>query len=222
MLVEDEAILREISKDYFLSEGYSVLEAENGLEALALFNTHTVDLIVLDIMMPKFDGWSVCKTIRKRSSVPIIMLTARSDEEDTIVGFELGADDYVTKPYNPKILLARANRLLNATVHPFEQLDQTKTLKSGLIEIDLQSRSVAVEQQLIDLTHTEFEILVYLMKNKNIVISREQMIVKIWGYEYLGADRTINTHMRNLRKKLGDAANQIKTIVRTGYKFEGN
>jgi two-component system OmpR family response regulator len=219
LIVEDEDILREISKDYFLDAGYEVLEARNGKEALTLFESLTIDLVILDIMMPELDGWSVCKKIREQSVVPIIMLTARSDEEDTLLGFELGADDYVTKPYSPRVLLARAKRLL-ASSFSHSLSDNHEILTSKHLEVDLRSHSVKVDGQAISLTHTEFEILTYLMKNKNIVVSREQLIVKIWGYEYVGDDRTINTHIRNLRHKLGKRAKQIKTVVRAGYKFE--
>lgn len=219
LIVEDEDILREISKDYFLDAGYQVLEARNGAEALTLFESLNIDLVILDIMMPELDGWAVCKKIREQSVVPIIMLTARSDEEDTLMGFELGADDYVTKPYSPRVLLARAKRLL-ASQLSHSLTEDHEILKSHHLEVDLRSHTVKADGEAIKLTHTEFEILSYLMKNKNIVVSREQLIVKIWGYEYAGDERTINTHIRNLRHKLGKSANHIKTVVRAGYKFE--
>lgn len=219
LIVEDEDILREINKDYFVDAGYKVLEAKNGKEALTLFESLAVDLVILDVMMPELDGWSVCKKIREKSTVPIIMLTARSDEEDTLLGFELGADDYVTKPFSPRVLLARAKRLLTSQ-GGHSVTENNEVLKSKHLEVDLRSHSVKVDDEYITLTHTEFEILTYLMKNKNIVVSREQLIIKIWGYDFAGDDRTINTHIRNLRHKLGKCANQIKTIVRAGYKFE--
>ncbi|MEK4566915.1 response regulator transcription factor [Alkalihalobacillus sp. FSL R5-0424] len=219
LLVEDEDILREISKDYFINAGYNVLEARNGIEAIEVFEHNHVDLIVLDIMMPELDGWSVCKKVREHSMIPIIILTARSDEDDTLLGFELGADDYVTKPYKPKILLARVKRLLQAqSIEGIEK--EESNLKSGQLEVSLDSRIVLVNNEEVSLTHTEFEILVYLMMNRNVVITREQIIMKIWDYEYAGDDRTINTHIRNLRSKLGDHSSKIKTIVRSGYKFE--
>lgn len=219
LLVEDEHVLREINKEYFINAGYEVIEAENGNEALLLFEQLKIDLIILDIMLPELDGWSVCKTIRQKSVVPIIMLTALSDEEDTVLGFELGADDYVTKPFSPRVLLARAKRLLNLQVAHI-QTEKQEMLFSNQLEVNLHSRLVKVEGIKVELTHTEFEILTYLMKNKNAVISREQLIMKIWGYEYNGDDRTLNTHILNLRKKLGSKANYIKTIIRSGYKFE--
>jgi len=217
LIVEDEPILREIMKDYFLEDGYEVLEASDGKQALALFEEHEANLIILDIMLPELDGWSVCKRIRKTSNVPIIMLTARSDEDDTLMGFELGADDYVTKPYSPPILLARAKRLLESR-QSLEQGEHTHS--SNGITIHFPSRTISVAGKNNGLTHTEFEILAYLMKNKGNIITREQLINKIWGYDFAGDDRTVNSHIRNLRSKLGEHAKHIVTVVRSGYKFE--
>lgn len=219
LIVEDEDILREIEKDYFSSEGYDVLEARDGEEALVLFEQNNISLIILDIMIPGVDGWSVCRRIRKKSNCPIIILTARTDEDDTLLGFELGADDYVTKPYSPQILLARAKRLLDTNRHSPQQVNENSFSLNG-IHIHIPSRLVKINEEIIHLTHTEFEILLFLITNKGIVVTREQLIMSIWGYEFTGDDRTINTHMRNLRNKLGSKANMIKTIVRTGYKFE--
>lgn len=218
LIIEDEDILREILKDYFLNAGYAVLEAKDGEEALQVFQENELSLIILDIMLPKLDGWTICRRIRKTSNIPIIMLTARADEDDTLLGFELGADDYVTKPYNPLVLLARSKRLL----HQREQKNDVvgDYLESGGIKIHIPSRTVYVNNKDISLTHTEYEMLLYLIENKGIVITRDQIITKIWGYEYFGDDRTLNSHMRNLRNKLGDHSTCIKTIVRTGYKFE--
>lgn len=217
LIVEDENILREIMKDYLLEEGYRVIEATDGKQALSLFQENEVDLIFLDIMLPELDGWSVCRRIRKTSNVPIIILTARSDEDDTLLGFELGADDYITKPYSPPILLARAKRLLE-TRQIVGHIEDT--LSSGSISIHFPSRTVSVDGKVCSLTHTEFEILAYLMRNKGIIISREQLITKIWGYDNANDDRTVNSHIRNLRAKLGEYAKHIVTIVRSGYKFE--
>ncbi|GMX61962.1 response regulator transcription factor [Paenibacillus elgii] len=217
LIVEDEPILREIMKDYFINEGYEVLEAGDGKEALSLFQEREVHLIILDIMLPELDGWSVCMRIRKSSNVPIIMLTARVDEDDTLLGFELGADDYVAKPYSPPILLARAKRLLDSRVVREPAGDR---LESSGISVHLPSRTVTVDGTNCNLTHTEFEILTYLMKNKGIVITREQLVIKIWGYDFVGDDRTVNSHIRNLRHKLGDKSKCIGTVVRSGYKFE--
>ncbi|GKU76362.1 DNA-binding response regulator [Paenibacillus sp. L3-i20] len=220
LVVEDEAILREIIKDYFVNEGYTVLEASDGKEGLSHFQNNEVDLIVLDVMLPEIDGWSVCRRIRKTSNVPIIMLTARVDEDDTLLGFELGADDYVTKPYSPPVLLARAKRLLDSRVRKTESSEEM--LSYGGIRMHLASRTVTVDGVSSSLTYTEFEILHYLMLNQGIVVTREQLIMKIWGYEYAGDERTINTHIRNLRNKLGDKSKMITTVVRTGYKIDAS
>ncbi|KPV61357.1 PhoB family transcriptional regulator [Paenibacillus sp. A3] len=217
LIVEDEPILREIMKDYFINEGFDVLEAGDGKEALSLFQEREVHLIILDIMLPELDGWSVCMRIRKSSNVPIIMLTARVDEDDTLLGFELGADDYVAKPYSPPILLARAKRLLDSRGVCEPAGDR---LESSGIAVHLPSRTVTVDGTNCNLTHTEFEILTYLMKNKGIVITREQLVIKIWGYDFVGDDRTVNSHIRNLRHKLGDKSKCIGTVVRSGYRFE--
>lgn len=217
LIVEDEPILREVMRDYLLHEGYEVLEAIDGKQALSLFEERDVDLIILDIMLPELDGWSVCRRIRKSSTVPIVMLTARSDEDDTLLGFELGADDYVTKPYSPPILLARAKRLLG-TRHFHEK--EGDTLSGGGIAVHLPSRTVSADGTSFSLTHTEFEMLVHLMRNKGIVVTREQLIMKIWGYDFVGDARTVNSHIRNLRSKLGEHAKRIVTVVRSGYKFE--
>ncbi|MEK4677525.1 MULTISPECIES: response regulator transcription factor [Bacillus] len=224
LILEDEDILREIMKDYLLNEGYNVLEAMNGKEALCIFEENEVHLIILDIMLPELNGWAVCRRIRKKSNVPIIMLTARVDEEDILLGFELGADDYVTKPYSPPILLARVKQLIQkgyASTVDVSTEDKLTSLTSNDIHVHLSSRVVTVYEENITLTHTEFEILAYLMQNQGIVISREQLITKIWGYEFTGDDRTVNSHIRNLRHKLGRKANCIVTVVRAGYKFEG-
>jgi len=216
LIAEDQPILREITKEYLSDEGYEVLEAGDGNEAMALFQAHGIDLVILDIMLPELDGWSVCRRIRKTSNVPILMLTARSDEDDTLMGFELGADDYVVKPCSPPILLARAKRLLtNRIVRESEDL-----LSGGGIEAHLPSRSVSIGGQPCHLTHTEFEILTYLMKNSGIIITREQLISKLWGYDFEGDDRTLSSHIRNLRAKLGKHADRIVTVIRSGYKFE--
>lgn len=232
LVVEDELILREIIKDYLMNDGYKVIEAADGKEGLNLFQTNEVHLIILDIMLPEMDGWSVCRRIRKNSDVPIIMLTARVDEDDALLGFELGADDYVTKPYSPLVLLARAKRLLDsryriqqpsATLSPHSNNEQRNNILSiSGIRVNLASRTVAVDGELVNFTYTEFEILTYLMQNKGIVITREQLITKIWGYEYEGDDRTVNTHIRNIRNKLRCKSKLISTIVRTGYKFESS
>lgn len=216
LIVEDQQVLREIMKDYLSDEGYRVLEASEGSQALKLFQEHEIDLIILDVMLPELDGWSVCRRIRKTSSVPILMLTARSDEDDTLLGFELGADDYVVKPCSPPILLARTKRLLESR----QIRDSGDRLSGGGIMLHLPSRTVTLDGKPCSLTHTEFEILACLMKNKGIIMTREQLITKIWGYDFDGDERTLSSHIRNLRSKLCVHAARIVTVVRSGYKFE--
>ena len=219
LLVEDERILREIVSDYFRNEGFEVIEAEDGKKALELFAEHEIDLIMLDIMLPEIDGWSVCRRIRKESAVPIIMLTARSDEDDTLLGFELGADEYVTKPFSPKVLVARAKTLLKRADGAVGVAEENAMSLAG-IEVNRLSRTVLVDGEEIILTHKEFELLVYLMENKGIVLSRQHLLDQLWGYDYYGDDRTVDTHIKKLRNKLGDKAKHIGTVIRVGYKFE--
>lgn len=221
LVVEDEDILREIVKDYLMDAGFNVMEAGDGNEAIAIYEEKEVHLIILDIMLPDLDGWSVCKRIRKISNVPIIMLTARADEDDTLLGFELGADDYVTKPFSPPILLARVKRLIQSRYAKNEIMPDENTLLIDGIQVHFPTRTVNIDGNHVNLTYTEFEILTYLMKNEGIIITREQLIQKIWGYEFAGDDRTINSHIRNLRHKLGKKADCIVTVIRVGYKFEG-
>ena len=219
LLVEDERRLREIVSDYFRNEGFEVIEAEDGKKALELFAEHEIDLIMLDIMLPEIDGWSVCRRIRKESAVPIIMLTARSDEDDTLLGFELGADEYVTKPFSPKVLVARAKTLLKRADGVVGVAEENAMSLAG-IEVNRLSRTVLVDGEEIILTHKEFERLVYLMENKGIVLSRQHLLDQLWGYDYYGDDRTVDTHIKKLRNKLGDKAKHIGTVIRVGYKFE--
>ncbi|GAB6436175.1 response regulator transcription factor [Bacillus luti] len=219
LLVEDERRLREIVSDYFRNEGFEVIEAEDGKKALELFAEHEIDLIMLDIMLPEIDGWSVCRRIRKESAVPIIMLTARSDEDDTLLGFELGADEYVTKPFSPKVLVARAKTLLKRA-DGVVGVAEENTMSLAGIEVNRLSRTVLVDGEEIILTHKEFELLVYLMENRGIVLSRQHLLDQLWGYDYYGDDRTVDTHIKKLRNKLGDKAKHIGTVIRVGYKFE--
>jgi two-component system, OmpR family, response regulator len=217
LVVEDQQVLREIMKEYLSDEGYQVLEAEDGQQALELFHEHEINLVILDIMLPQVDGWSVCRRIRKTSNVPILMLTSRSDEDDTLLGFELGADDYVIKPCSPPILLARTKRLLEQRQIHQEPKD---SLSGGPVVLHLPSRTVKLNGEPCVLTHTEFEILACLLQNKGIILTREQLIMKIWGYDFEGDDRTLSSHIRNLRSKLGGYSTHIVTVVRSGYKFE--
>ena len=216
LVVEDEDILREVIIDYLLEDGYKALEAADGEKALELFHSNSVDLVILDIVLPKIDGWSVCRRIRKNSSVPIIILTARSDEDDSLLGYELGADDYLIKPYSPRILMAKVKRFLQKISGNMDE----NLISAGGIVLNMESRLVSIDGTAINLTHTEFEILSYLMQNKGIVITRDQLISKIWGYDFYGDEKTVNSHIRNLRAKLGNNGGCIVTVIRTGYKFE--
>ena len=195
LLVEDERRLREIVSDYFRNEGFEVSKQKME-KALELFAEHEIDLIMLDIMLPEIDGWSVCRRIRKESAVPIIMLTARSDEDDTLLGFELGADEYVTKPFSPKVLVARAKTLLKRADGAVGVAEENAMSLAG-IEVNRLSRTVLVDGEEIILTHKEFELLVYLMENKGIVLSRQHLLDQLWGYDYYGDDRTVDTHIKN-------------------------
>lgn len=215
LIVEDEQILREVTTDYLVHDGLQVLEAEDGQQALDLFETNSVDLVILDIMLPVLDGWTVCRRIRKQSNVPILMLTARADEDDSLLGYELGADDYLIKPYNPRILAAKVRRFLQRLSQP-----EAEVLEAGGITLNPSSRTAAVDGAPVDLTYIEFELLSYLMRNPNRVISREELISQVWGYDFVGNDKTVNSHIRNLRAKLGVRAVSIVTVIRSGYKFE--
>ncbi|HDX9613045.1 TPA: response regulator transcription factor [Bacillus toyonensis] len=218
LIIEDEKIIREAVSQYFSHDGYEVVTAEDGKIGLDMFASHEdINLIILDIMLPVMDGWSVCRRIRKNSMVPIILLTARSDEDDTLLGFELGADDYVTKPFKPSILLARANRLYKET-NQIVQFQDCIDLCG--IRLDKSARTVSINEQKVEFTHTEYEILLSLMQHKDQVLTRETLITNIWGYDYDGDDKTLTAHMRNVRVKLGEKARHITTVVRTGYKFE--
>lgn len=216
LVVEDEDILREVIMDYLIEEGFQVLEAADGEEALELFESNSVDLVILDIVLPKVDGWSVCRRIRKSSNIPIIILTARSDEDDSLLGYELGADDYLIKPYSPRVLMAKVKRFLEKHTGIADGMQ----ISLGGIAINMGSRLVTVDGNVINLTHTEFEILTYLMQNKGIVITRDRLISKIWGYDFYGDEKTVNSHIRNLRAKLGSKGSCIVTVIRSGYKFE--
>lgn len=219
LVVEDEERMQEIITDYFKVNGFYVHGAKNGKEALDIFEVNKIDLIVLDIMMPEMDGWSVCRRIRKVSQVPIIILTARSDEDDELMGFELGADEYVTKPFSPKVLVARAVNLLKRAEGSLGK-DNMSINISG-IEINREARVVKIDdRKLLDLAPKEYELLSYMMENKNVVLSRENILNNVWGYDYFGDERVVDTHIKKLRKKLQDKSGYIHTVIRAGYKFE--
>jgi len=217
LVVDDESRMRKLVKDFLVKKDYTVIEAGDGEEALDIFyEQNDISLILLDIMMPKLDGWQVCREIRKESKVPIIMLTAKSEEQDELLGFELGVDEYITKPFNPKILVARVDAILRRT----NSLEMEETIKAGNIEIDKAAHVVKVCGNPVELSFKEFELLVYFIENKGIALSREKILNNVWNYDYFGDARTIDTHVKKLRAKLTSDADYIKTIWGMGYKFE--
>ena len=214
LIVEDEKEIRNILKVYLLTAGYEVTEAADGEEAMKIFYEKPFDLVVLDIMLPKKDGWSICREIKEYSSVPVIIITARDNENDEVFGFEIGADDYITKPFSNKVFLARVKTVLkNKTI-----INNSNEIEVGKLKINDVSHNVIKEGKNLDLAPKEYEILMYFIKNKNIALSREKMLTEIWGYGFVGNDRTIDVHIKNLRKKIG--GEYIKTIRSVGYKFE--
>ena len=217
LIAEDEPKLLEILCDYFESRGAQPVPAKDGREALELAENQEFDGVLLDIMMPKLNGLSVCRSLRKNSDVPIIFLTALSDEEDKLLGYELGADDYVTKPFSLAVLHAKMTALINRSRGSVLQSD---TVSAGDITVVLSRQQVTVSGNEITLTPKEYSLLLCLMRNKNAVMSREQLLVKCWGYDYEGEARAVDTHIRRLREKLGDAAVCIKTVIKSGYKLE--
>lgn len=214
LIVEDEKEIRNILKVYLLTAGYEVTEAADGEEAMKIFYEKPFDLVILDIMLPKKDGWSICREIKEYSSVPVIIITARDNENDEVFGFKIGADDYITKPFSNKVFLARVKTVLkNKTI-----VNNSNEIEVGKLKINDVSHSVSKEGKNLDLAPKEYEILMYFIKNKNIALSREKMLTEIWGYGFVGNDRTIDVHIKNLRKKIG--GEYIKTIRSVGYKFE--
>lgn len=220
LIIEDEEKIRHILRDYFQQEGYEVLEAGDGKEGLDQFQAWHPDLIILDIMLPVLDGWSVCKRIRKKSEVPIIMLTARSDDDDQLLGFHLKADEYVTKPFNPQVLVARVKMLLKRVQGTVID-DHSILIKDG-IHINKISREVLVEGVLLKTTVKEFNILLHFMEHEGRVLTREMILEAIWGYDYFGDVRVVDNHIKKLRKTLGEKAYVIVTVFGVGYKFEVN
>ena len=216
LVVDDESRMRKLVKDFLQREGYSVLEAGDGMEAMDLFYEQKIDLVILDVMMPRMDGWQTCREIRRDSTVPIIMLTARSEERDELQGFELGVDEYISKPFSPKILVARVGALLKRIYGT----DAEEKMEAGGIELDKAAHQVRVDGKSIDLSYKEFELLTYFLENQGIALSREKILNNVWNYDYFGDARTIDTHVKKLRNKLGDKGNYIKTIWGMGYKFE--
>jgi len=213
LIVDDEEQIRNILRMYLVKEGYEVSEAEDGEKGLKLFYEKPFDLVILDVMLPKKDGWSILREIKKYTETPVIMLTARDDSEDEVFGFEMGADDYITKPFNNKVLLARVKSLLRKTNNMVESI-----IEIGDLVINDTSHSVSNSKGEIELAPKEYDLLVYLIKNNKIALSREKLLNEVWGYDFLGDDRTIDTHIKNLRKKNGK--NAIKTIRGIGYKLD--
>ena len=217
LIVDDEARMRKLIKDFLKVKGYHILEAENGEKALEVFETegNKINLILLDVMMPKLDGWSVLRQIRQTSKVPIIMLTARGEEQDELFGFELGVDEYIAKPFSPKILVARVEAILKRV-----NGDKTEKKDYNGIVIDEQGRTVTVDEKVIELSLREYELLKYLLDNENIALSRDKILNNVWNYDYYGDSRTIDSHIKKIRHKLGKKGKYIKTIRGVGYKFE--
>lgn len=217
MVVDDESRMRKLVRDFLVREGYKVIEAADGEEAVDLFyENRDVALIILDVMMPKMDGWQVCREIRQYSKVPIIMLTAKSDEKDELQGFDLGVDEYITKPFSPKILVARVEAILRRS----NVLAADDTMEAGGIELNKAAHEVLIDGKSVELSYKEFELLTYFMSNQGVALSRERILNNVWNYDYFGDARTIDTHVKKLRSKLGAKGEYIKTIWGMGYKFE--
>ena len=218
LMVDDEERMRKLVKDFLTIKGYRVLEAGDGEEAIdVFFREKDISLVLLDVMMPKMDGWEVCRTIRKYSKVPIIMLTARSEERDELLGFELGVDEYITKPFSPKILVARIEAILRRGTQGGGEV-----LSAAGICVDKNAHEATVDGHPVDLSNKEFELLTYFMENQGMALSREKILNNVWNYDYFGDARTIDTHVKKLRSKLGPKGDLIKTIWGMGYKFEVN
>lgn len=217
LVVDDESRMRKLVKDFLQREGYDVLEAGDGMEAVDCFyENKDIALIILDVMMPKMDGWQVCREIRRESKVPIIMLTARSEERDELRGFELGVDEYISKPFSPKILVARVEAILRRT----NALTVDSLIEAGGILLDKAAHQVTLDGAPVELSYKEFELMTYFLENQGIALSREKILNHVWNYDYFGDARTIDTHVKKLRSKLGDKGEYIKTIWGMGYKFE--
>lgn len=216
LVVDDESRMRKLVKDFLLRQNYEVLEAENGEVAVdTFFSVKDIALIILDVMMPKMDGWQVCREIRQYSKVPIIMLTAKSDERDELMGFELGVDEYISKPFSPKILVARVEAILRRTSATEEDI-----MEVGGIVLDKAAHEIRIDGVPLELSVKEFELLTYFMLNKGVALSREKILNNVWNYDYFGDARTIDTHVKKLRSKMGEKGDYIKTIWGMGYKFE--
>lgn len=218
LVVDDEQKIREVIREYSEFNGFEVTEAADGMTAVGLCKLNDYDLIIMDIMMPKLDGFTACKEIKKLKDIPIIMLSARSEEYDKLFGFELGIDDYVVKPFSPKELMARVNAVLSRRQGGSQP--QSQVLDFGGLSINIAARTVTVDGEKVDLTPKEYDLLFYLVENRNIALSRDKLLSDIWGYDFFGDDRTIDTHIKNLRNNLGKYRDYIVTLRGVGYKFE--
>lgn len=213
LVVDDEMRIRKLVADFLLREGYSILEADNGKTALEMVEKEKVDLIILDVMMPEHDGFTVCREIRKKSDIPVLMLTAKGEEIDQLFAFEIGADEYITKPFSPKILTARVNAI-------FRRTEREKAVATGGLEIDSGARQAYLNGQPLELSPKEYELLFYLAENRGKALSRQQILDQVWNYDYYGDLRTVDTHINRLRTRLGDKSSLVQTIRGYGYRFE--
>ncbi len=219
LVVDDEALMRKLVRDFLVKKDYEVVEAEDGEQAIDIFySDKSISLIILDVMMPNMNGWQVCREIRETSKVPIIMLTAKATENDELQGFELGVDEYISKPFSPKILVARVDALLRRS----NKIDTSELLDYGGIVINRAAHEVTVDDKPIELSFKEYELLSFFLENEGIALSREKILNNVWNYDYFGDARTIDTHVKKLRSKIGAKGNYIKTIWGMGYKFEVN
>ena len=217
LVVDDESRMRKLVRDFLARRNFIVVEAADGAEALDIFfEQKDINLVILDVMMPKLDGWQVCREIREYSKVPIIMLTAKSDEKDELLGFELGVDEYISKPFSPKILVARVEAILRRS----NVMTEEDKIEAGGIKIDKAAHQVTVHDKPVDLSYKEFELLTYFLENEGIALSREKILNNVWNYDYFGDARTIDTHVKKLRSKIGECGDYIKTVWGIGYKFE--
>jgi DNA-binding response OmpR family regulator len=220
LVVDDEQKIREGLREYAEFEGHLVVEAGDGMEAVSICKNEDFDLIIMDVMMPKLDGFSACKEIRKTKDIPVLMLSARGEEYDKLFGFEVGIDDYVVKPFSPKEVMARVNVIVSRNSSKHSVMSENEKIAFGGLEIDLTGRSVFVDKVKVDLTPKEMDLLFYLIKNKNIALSREKLLNDVWGYEFYGDDRTVDTHIKMLRSSIGNYKDYIVTMRGVGYKFE--
>ena len=218
LVVDDEDKIRDIIKKYANFEGYSVTEAANGMEAVEKCQNHKFDIIIMDIMMPELDGFSACREIRKTSDTPVIMLSARGEEYDRIHGFELGIDDYVIKPFSPRELMMRVDAIMKRSKGSMKQ--ENEVFEQGSLALDFTARTVCVDGERLSLSPKEYDLLFYLVKNRGIALTRERLITEVWGYDFYGDDRTLDTHIKLLRKSLGDCSRYIVTLRGVGYRFE--